>query len=128
VTRFVVTELRVADIDRSLDFYKRVLNVPFADITRHADDEVPHAHASWGSWRDGEQFVRLNIYPRGERAPTRAVIGFVVRDLQAVHRRLIDAGTVCIQGPSDKPWGITAAYLDPDGNEIGLTQLRPRAQ
>lgn len=119
----IVTELRVADLDRSLDFYKRLLDVPFADIERHADDELPHAHAVWGSWRDGEQFVRLNLYPRSERGLTHAVIGFVVHDLETRHRRLIDAGVALVEGPSNKPWGRTATYLDPDGNEVGLTEL-----
>lgn len=127
-TRFIVTELRVTDLERSLRFYRETLNVPFADIERHEDDDVPHAHASWGSWRQDERFVRLNLYPCGDREPTYAVLGFVVGDLDAAHERLVRAGVEVVTRPETKPWGRTAVYRDPDGNEVALTELAQRAR
>jgi predicted enzyme related to lactoylglutathione lyase len=121
--RLIVTELRVADLERSLHFYRELLGVPFADIERHEDDDVPHAHASWGSWRGDEQFVRLNIYPRGAGAATCTVLGFMVKDLAVTHERLLRATVEVVAAPAQKPWGRTASYRDPDGNEVGLTQL-----
>lgn len=121
--RLIVTELRVGDIERSLRFYRELLGVPFADIERHEDDDVPHVHASWGSWRSDEHFVRLNIYPRGAREATYTVLGFLVKELGAVHERLVRAGVEVVLGPEQKTWGRTASYRDPDGNEVGLTEL-----
>ncbi len=121
--RLIVTELRVDDLERSLHFYRELLGLAFADIERHEDDDVPHAHASWGSWRGDEHFVRLNIYPRGARAATCTVLGFVVRDLAVTHERLLGAAVEVVAAPAQKPWGRTASYRDPDGNEVGLTEL-----
>jgi predicted enzyme related to lactoylglutathione lyase len=121
--RLIVTELRVADLERSLRFYRELLGLPFADIERHEDDDVPHAHASWGSWRDDEHFVRLNVYPRGTREATYTVLGFMVSDLGVTHERLVRAGVEVLAPPEQEPWGRTARYRDPDGNEVGLTEL-----
>jgi len=121
--RLIVTELRVADIERSLRFYRELLGLPFADIERHEDDDVLHAHASWGSWRGDEHFVRLNIYPRGAREATYTVLGFLVKDLAAMHEWLTRAGVEVVVPPEQKTWGRTASYRDPDGNEVGLTEL-----
>jgi predicted enzyme related to lactoylglutathione lyase len=122
--RLIVTELRVADLERALHFYRELLGLPFADIERHADDDVPHAHASWGSWRVDQHFVRLNIYPRGVRQATYTVLGFLVNDLGTMHERLLRAGVEVLLAPEQKTWGRTASYRDPDGNEVGLTELR----
>src|SRR5439155_27136168 len=86
----------------------------------------PHAHASWGSWRGDEHFVRLNVYPRGTRDVTHAVLGFMVDDLGLIHERLLRAGVEVVSVPEEKPWGRTASFRDPDGNEVGLTELRHR--
>jgi len=100
-----------------------LLGVPFGDIERHADDAVAHAHASWGSWREGDAFLRLNLYPIREGAPTHSVIGFVVDDLDAVHERLLRAVVEVREPPTRKSWGRSATYADPDGNEVSLTEV-----
>ncbi len=97
--------------------------MPFGDIERHADDAVAHAHASWGSWREGDAFLRLNLYPIREGAPTHSVIGFVVDDLDAVHERLLRAVVEVREPPTRKSWGRSATYADPDGNEVSLTEV-----
>ena len=124
--RLIDTELRVADLERSLHFDRELLGLPFAATERHEDDDVPHAHASWGSWRGDEHFVRLNVYPRGTRDVTHAVLGFMVDDLGLIHERLLRAGVEVVSVPEEKPWGRTASFRDPDGNEVGLTELRHR--
>jgi hypothetical protein len=48
-------------------------------------------------------------------------LGFVVDDLAAAHARAVDAGARVAREPRD---GL-AAYLDPDGNVVTLTQRRP---
>jgi predicted RNase H-like nuclease len=51
-----------------------------------------------------------------------AEIGFFVDDVEEAHRRAVDAGAQVVREPGDEPWGRTAAYHDPDGNVVTLTQ------
>jgi predicted enzyme related to lactoylglutathione lyase len=124
--RLIEIELRVADVERSRRFYRDLIGVPVGDLETHGADAVPHAHATWGEWSGAEPtLLMLNIYPaRGET--TRSELGFAVPDLDAAHERLRAAGTTVVRGPVTKPWGRSAAYRDPDGNTVSLTEV-PRA-
>ena len=62
----------------------------------------------------GEAEVRIVLAPAGE-------LGFVVDDLEAAHARAVAAGAQVSREPRDG----SAAYLDPDGNVVTLTE-RPR--
>jgi predicted RNase H-like nuclease/predicted enzyme related to lactoylglutathione lyase len=59
--------------------------------------------------------VRIEFAPTGE-------LGVVVDDLDAAHARAVGAGAQVAREPSDG----SAAYVDPDGNVVTLTE-RPRA-
>jgi predicted enzyme related to lactoylglutathione lyase len=47
----------------------------------------------------------------------------MVSDLGVTHERLVRAAVEVVAPPEQKPWGRTARYRDPDGNEVGLTEL-----
>ena len=57
-------------------------------------------------------------------AITTSRIGFAVGDLAATHARLVEAHVEVVRAPEDRPWGRTAAYRDPDGNTVSLTEAR----
>lgn len=123
-SRLIEVELRVRDLDRSLRFYRELLGLPVGEPETHGEEDVRHAHATWGSWgQDG--FLLFNIYPAGSAEPTRARIGFEVDGLDAIHARMAGEGAEVVHPPERKPWGRTAAYRDPDGNVVALTE-RPR--
>ena len=52
-------------------------------------------------------------------------IGFMVADVDAAHAELAGKGVRFTMGPGKMPWGgYMAMFVDPDGNEFYLDQLR----
>ena len=52
-------------------------------------------------------------------------IGFMVPDLDAAHAELAARGVKFTMGPGKMPWGgYMAMFVDPDGNEFYLDQVR----
>ena len=118
--------LKVADVDRALDFYGGVLG--FELMQRYGDDAAfisaggYHHHIGLNAWesKGGTAPPRgtTGLYHTAIRYPTR-------RSLADALRRVIDAG-VPLEGASDH--GVSEAlYLsDPDGNGVELYWDRPQ--
>jgi predicted enzyme related to lactoylglutathione lyase len=122
--RLIEIELRVHDVSRSARFYRDLIGVTVGDIETHDADSEPHVHASWGEWTPNDpSLLMLNIYPATGPGTT-SHIGFAVSDLAATHARLAAAKVEVLQAPADRPWGKSAAYRDPDGNTVTLTEAR----
>jgi predicted enzyme related to lactoylglutathione lyase len=122
--RLIEIELRVRDVSRSARFYRDLIGVTVGDIETHDADAEPHVHASWGEWTPNDpSLLMLNIYPATGPGTT-SHIGFAVSDLTATHARLAAAKVEVLQAPADRPWGKSAAYRDPDGNTVTLTEAR----
>jgi catechol 2,3-dioxygenase len=120
--------LKVADIDRSLGFYRDVLGF---DVTQRLGDAAAflsaggyHHHLGLNTWesRGGPPPPpgTTGLYHVAIRYPTRATLADAVR-------RVLDAG-IPLSGASDH--GVSEAiYLhDPDGNGIELYRDRPKEQ
>jgi catechol 2,3-dioxygenase len=120
--------LKVADIDRSLGFYRDVLGF---DVTQRLGDEAAflsaggyHHHLGLNTWesRGGSPPPpgTTGLFHVAIRYPTRATLADAVR-------RVLDAG-IPLSGASDH--GVSEAiYLrDPDGNGIELYRDRPREE
>lgn len=122
--RLIEIELRVRDVVRSASFYRDLVGVTVGDVETHDADSEPHVHATWGEWTPNEpSLLMLNIYPAAGPVSS-SHIGFAVSDLAATHARLAAANVEVLQTPGDRPWGRTAAYRDPDGNTVSLTEAR----
>lgn len=118
--------LKVADVDRALDFYGGVLG--FELMQRYGADAAfisagdYHHHIGLNSWesKGGPPAPRgsAGLYHTAIRYPTR-------RALAVALKRVIDAG-VPLTGASDH--GVSEAlYLeDPDGNGVELYWDRPK--
>ena len=118
--------LKVADVDRALDFYRGVLG--FELMQRYGEDAAfvsaggYHHHIGLNSWqsKDGSPPPpgTTGLYHTAIRYPTR-------RALAEALRRVSEA-QVPIEGASDH--GVSEAiYLsDPDGNGIELYWDRPK--
>lgn len=117
--------LKVADIDRSLGFYRDVLGF---DVTQRLGDQAAfisaggyHHHIGLNTWesRGGSPPPRgtTGLYHVAIRYPTRAALGDALR-------RLVDAG-IPLEGATDH--GVSEAlYLrDPDDNGVELYVDRP---
>lgn len=122
--RLIEIELRVRDVARSAGFYRDLIGVTVGDVETHDGDTEPHVHATWGEWTPNEpSLLMLNIYPASGPI-TSSHVGFAVSDLAATHARLLAANVEVVRAPEDRPWGRTAAYRDPDGNTVFLTEAR----
>src|SRR5437867_2527072 len=120
--------LKVADIDRALEFYRDVLG--FEEMQRYGDQAAfisaggYHHHIGLNTWESKGGAPpppgTTGLYHVAVRYPDRKTLA------QAV-RRVLDAG-IGLDGASDH--GVSEAiYLrDPDGNGVELYRDRPREE
>ena len=123
--RLTFVALSVADLERSLRFYRDALGLPLALSNHDAELRDPWyggRHAAY-SWTDGAylHFALYPAHPPERPVATAAQIGFQVDDFDGLHARVVQAGYVVVEPPRDEPWGRTARYLDPDGNIVSIT-------
>jgi lactoylglutathione lyase len=117
--------LFVADLERSVAFYRDVIGLPFK---LEGDGYVEFA----------TQGTRFGLYDRnrlqeligrevaGPNSPGGEVV-FLVGDVDAEAERLRAAGVVILTGPVDRAWGHRTVHLeDPDGFVVELAQEIPR--
>ena len=82
------------------------------------------ADAPFTTYRAGTGFLNLQLDPTWVPGP--AVWGrviFWVDDVDAVHRRVVDAGLVTTTEPADAPWGERYFHVrDPDGHELSFAR------
>jgi catechol 2,3-dioxygenase len=120
--------LKVADIERSVGFYRDVLGF---ELTQRMDDQAAflsaggyHHHIGLNTWesRGGSPPPRgtTGLFHVAIRYPDRATLGGALR-------RVLEAG-IRLEGASDH--GVSEAlYLrDPDGNGIELYRDRPKEE
>jgi DNA-binding transcriptional MerR regulator len=120
--RIVEINLGVANVEEARRFYEAAFGVEFTE-DRHGDGFV-HLLAAFGSWPSDEFFL-LNIsdathdpYRAG-----RADFGFLVDDLDAVHRRAVAAGGTEMSPPREvSGMPRTSTIIDPGGNVVNLYQ------
>jgi predicted RNase H-like nuclease/catechol 2,3-dioxygenase-like lactoylglutathione lyase family enzyme len=105
VSEFVGIVLRVRDLERSARFYD-ALGVPFE---REPAPGEPQLGLALSSAAPGE-------------ATTRTRLHVAVADLEEAHQRAVAAGAEVEQAPRAEGSHRTAAYLDPDGNVVVLSQ------
>ena len=120
--------LKVADIQRALDFYVGVLG--FEEQARYGDQAVfisaggYHHHIGLNTWESKGGTPpppgHTGLYHTAIRYPDRTALADALR-------RLVDAG-ISLDGASDH--GVSEAlYLhDPDGNGVELYRDRPREE
>jgi predicted RNase H-like nuclease/predicted enzyme related to lactoylglutathione lyase len=98
-TRLLFVGLRVRDLAASTRFYRDAFGV------------------------DGEASLPFTLVAADDdRATTNAHVGFLVDDLETAHARATGAGAAVVQPPSGESLTRTAAYHDPDGNLVTLTE------
>ncbi|HZU75111.1 MAG TPA: VOC family protein [Acidimicrobiales bacterium] len=111
--------IRVADVERTIGFYRDVLGFDFQPSDH--EDAPLHYNATGGAW-DPEGFFLFTVFPAGEWT-TRAEFGFQVDDVDEVWARAKTHPGAQLRPPKDSdhvPRNATIA--DPDGNRINLYQ------
>ncbi len=116
--RPVEISLRCSDLKASVHFYGDLLGLPLTHADPHEGDEVEHFEVSWGEPGKNDFFMMI-LWPAAIGQHTsNAYVGFATDNLQALNRRLLDAGVTVVLPPTQKPWGWCAEYRDPDGNTV----------
>lgn len=115
--------LRPADPDASLAFYRDVLGLA---ISR----EFPGGTVFFL----GNGLLEVSASPAGapdghgdpDPASGGLRLWLQVRDLDATHRELADAGVTILREPREEPWGLHEMWVaDPDGTRIVFVQIPP---
>lgn len=139
--------LTVSDLDRSVDFYTKVLTFEKVSESEVDGPEYEHLEGVFGlrmriaRLKLGDEFIELTEFlaPRGRPAPTDARsndrwfqhIAVIVSDMDAAYRRLREFKVQhASSGPQRLPdWnknagGIKAFYFrDPDGHPVEILQF-----
>lgn len=59
-----------------------------------------------------------------ERPSSATQLWFQVRDVDDVHRGLVEKGVTVLREPRDEPWGLREMWIaDPDGIRIAIVQV-----
>jgi len=115
--------LIVEDLDRSLNFYTKVLGL-----------RLGHRAGEYAQLDTGT--TRLAFYTRNAISKTLGLplqapphdapgfeIGFKVSDVDAAFEELVSKGASPAMEPTTRPWGQRTAYVrDPDGHLVELAQ------
>ena len=115
--RVVFLALRTRNYKSAVRFYRDLVGVPL-EAEDHGD-EGPHNEYSWHN--PYFHFAIFELKPDEE--PTRVELTFNCKDVRDFHARAVAAGTEVLEEPTQRPWGLSGVYLDPDGNTVGVTEL-----
>jgi catechol 2,3-dioxygenase-like lactoylglutathione lyase family enzyme len=148
VRRLDHVSITTGDLDRSIAFYRDVVDLPFRDrgVSQGADIAtivgMPGARVAWAEFDLGAgQILEVLQYlePAGEPLrqrtsdPGSAHVAFEVDDISATYDRLVTAGVTTRSAPvtiedDDESWrGVLVVYaLDPDGFTVEFLQRPDR--
>ena len=125
--RILHTMLRVGDLQRSIDFYTRVMGMQVIRTTERADQGYSLAFVGYGSELDGA--VLELTYNHGvssyELGTAYGHIAIAVEDAYAQCERITEAGgnVTRAAGPVKGGNTVIAFVNDPDGYKIELIQV-----
>jgi catechol 2,3-dioxygenase-like lactoylglutathione lyase family enzyme len=109
--------IRPGDLARSQHFYRDVLGLAVYREFGPPDSPGLVFHAGNGL---------IEVSGVGSPRPQDLGLWLQVRDVEAEHRRLADAGVSIDRPPRLEPWGLIEMWLhDPDGLAIVLVEVPP---
>jgi catechol 2,3-dioxygenase-like lactoylglutathione lyase family enzyme len=105
--------LSVADLEKSLSFYRRLGLEPGPVTGPHAEAALPGGlRLMWDEHKDRQD---------GKGKINLAFACTDAAEVDSTHKSLVEAGYRSEQEPWDAPWGQRyAVILDPDGNGVDL--------
>jgi predicted enzyme related to lactoylglutathione lyase len=121
--RALITQLKFVGIptakqDRAVRFYTEKLG--FAVATDQPFDDKQR----WVELRIGNSPTRVVLFtPAGHESRIGSFFNgaFTCDDLKATYRQLRERGVEFVQEPEKQPWGESAIFKDPDGNQFVLS-------
>ena len=126
--RLAHTMLRVADLERSIDFYTRLLGMQVLERRDHKKNQFSQAYVGYGAGFSQMTLELVMNWAREEPYTPGDSFGHIaiqVSGITALCERLAAAGTPMPRPPSGQRHGnnIVAFIEDPDGHRIELMQL-----
>jgi lactoylglutathione lyase len=116
--RLSCTIVFVADMDRSIAFYRDVLGLPL----KFASPEWTE-FANEGATIALHKAAAANSGTSADGAPGTCQLGFEVDNLDDSHARLQSLGVSCVRPPTAELSGVRLAiYADPDGLRFTIAQ------
>jgi catechol 2,3-dioxygenase-like lactoylglutathione lyase family enzyme len=107
-------EIFPADLDRSVDFYVRVLGFTLLRDERRSDE--PYIYMQRGDVRLGALRDPGAVIEGEQRPPVGVELVLEVDDLDAERERIAAAGWPLTDELTERPWGLRDfRLLDPDG-------------
>jgi len=111
ITGISAVTLATHDMRRAVAFY-RLLELPLVQGGEEA---------AFTSFRAGDNFLNLIAQPPQRRWSWWGRVILYDPDVDALYRRLVDAGVRPEAAPRDAPWGERFFHVsDPDGHELSF--------
>ena len=113
--------LFVADLGRSIAFYRDVVGLPFK-LQGDGYAEFATQGTKFGLYDRNRLGELTGQGPDAPGSPGGEVV-FLVGDVDGEAERLRAAGAMILKGPVDRPWGHRTLHLeDPDGFVVELAE------
>ena len=126
-TRVGYVILFVADLGRSIAFYRDVIGLEFK-LQGDGYAEFVTEGTKFALFERSKLSELIGREPDPDPpSEPRAEVVFVVDDVDAEADRLRAAGAEIMHGPTDRPWGHRTVHVaDPDGHVVEFAQEIPR--
>ena len=117
--KFISTRIITADVNRLVDFYEMVTEVPaILGNELFAEIPTPIGTLAIGSDKTVPLFGDGSAEPADNRS---AILEFIVEDVDSEYERLPERVAEVVTEPKTMPWGNRALlFRDPDGNLVNL--------
>lgn len=109
--------LLVSDMDKSMKFYRDVLELP-----------VKNTSAEWVEFFSSGTVLALHPSKNKTRTKNSGVlVGFMVSDLESVAQKLKDKNVEFFKKPKEESFGRHAIIVDPDGHLISIAEISSKS-
>ncbi len=107
--------LLVSDMDKSVQFYKEILNIP---LKKKSDE--------WTEFFNKETVLALHPAKNKEKVKSgqHILVGFSASDFEQTIRNLQDKKVIFFKNPREEGFGKHAIIEDPDGHLISIVKLK----
>jgi lactoylglutathione lyase len=105
--------LLVSDMDKSINFYRDVLELP-----------IKNTSSEWVEFFSSGTVLALHPSKSKSRTKNSGVlVGFMVSDLEPVTKKLKDKKVEFFKEPKEESFGKHAIIADPDGHLISIAEI-----